>query len=189
MRKTGINMEGVKRENRSLILHYINNYGPVSRKDIATATHLTPASVSQITTALLEEGILKEAAVDVFHHVVGYGETPSVDGAAARDADIFLLEGEDHAGPAHVRVLDIVPGIERTQQSGARFEVQRDIVFDIDGARHPVAGGEHDPAATVCARKINGCLNALGIECDPVCPGAEIRHEIVFRSQSVRRHG
>ncbi len=135
------------------------------------------------------EGILKEAAVDVFHHVVGHGEAPSVDGAAARDADIFLLEGEDHAGPAHVRVLDIVPGIERTQQSGARFEVQRDIVFDIDGARHPIARGEYDPAATVCARKINGCLNALGIECNPVRPGTEIRHEIVFRGQSVRRHG
>ena len=135
------------------------------------------------------EGILKEAAMDVFHHVVGHGEAPSVDGTAARNADIFLLEGEDHAGPPHVQVLDIVPGIERTQQGGALFKVQRYIVFDVDGARHPVAGGEHHAAATVCAGKIDGCLNALGIERDPICPGAEIGHEIVFRSESRHKDG
>ncbi len=60
MRKSGINMEQVKKENRSLILKCINNSGPVSRKDIAATTGLTPASVTQITTALISEGILIE---------------------------------------------------------------------------------------------------------------------------------
>lgn len=60
MQKTGINMERVKKENRSLILKYINDNGPVSRIDIAQATGLTAASVTQITTALITEGILCE---------------------------------------------------------------------------------------------------------------------------------
>ena len=60
MRKSGINMERVKRENRSLILKCINDSGPISRKDIAKATGLTPASVTQITTGLIAEGELVE---------------------------------------------------------------------------------------------------------------------------------
>ncbi len=63
MRKTGINMEGVKRENRSLILKYINDNGPVSRIDIAEETGLTAASVTQITTALISEKLLCEIGV------------------------------------------------------------------------------------------------------------------------------
>lgn len=60
MQKTGINLEKVKRENRSLILNCINNNGPISRKDIAEATGLTAASVTQITTHLISDGILTE---------------------------------------------------------------------------------------------------------------------------------
>ena len=53
-------MEQVKRKNRSAILNYINETGPVSRKDIAAATGLTPAAVTQICAALMEEQILVE---------------------------------------------------------------------------------------------------------------------------------
>lgn len=56
----GMNMERVKKQNRSLILGYINDNGPLSRKDIAAATGLTPASVTQITTQLIDDGLLKE---------------------------------------------------------------------------------------------------------------------------------
>ena len=59
----GMNMERVKQQNRSLILGYINDNGPVSRKDIAAAAGLTPASVTQITTQLLADGLLKELGV------------------------------------------------------------------------------------------------------------------------------
>ena len=58
MNRTGMNMERVKRQNRSLILNYINSTGPVSRKDIAAATGLTAAAVTQISAALIAEGIL-----------------------------------------------------------------------------------------------------------------------------------
>ena len=60
MQKSGINMERVKKENRSLILKCINNNGAMSRKDIAAVTGLTPASVTQITTKLIEDDILVE---------------------------------------------------------------------------------------------------------------------------------
>jgi len=58
MNRTGMNMERVKRQNRSLILNYINSTGPVSRKDIAAATGLTAAAVTQISAALISEGVL-----------------------------------------------------------------------------------------------------------------------------------
>ena len=57
MKKNGINLELVKKENRSLILKCINANGPMSRKDIADLTHLTAASVTQITTKLINENI------------------------------------------------------------------------------------------------------------------------------------
>ena len=60
MKKNGINLELVKKENRSLILKCINANGPMSRKDIADLTHLTAASVTQITTKLINENILTE---------------------------------------------------------------------------------------------------------------------------------
>jgi len=56
-----MNVEQVRPQNRSLILKYINRAGSSSRKEIAAATGLTPASVTQITTALIAEGILREA--------------------------------------------------------------------------------------------------------------------------------
>ena len=60
MKKTGMNMESIRSQNRSLVLDYINSKGPVARTEIASASGLTAASVSQITTQLLAEGLLKE---------------------------------------------------------------------------------------------------------------------------------
>lgn len=60
MKHIGLNMEQVKINNRSSILKYINDVGPVSRKDIAIATGLTPSAVTQICTTLIQEGLLKE---------------------------------------------------------------------------------------------------------------------------------
>ena len=60
MKKNGINLELVKKENRSLIVKCINDNGPMSRKDIADLTHLTAAAVTQITTRLIDENILTE---------------------------------------------------------------------------------------------------------------------------------
>lgn len=61
---TGMNMSLIKKQNRSSILNYICEVGPVSRKDIADATGLTPASVTQIMNQLIEDGILEEIGVN-----------------------------------------------------------------------------------------------------------------------------
>lgn len=60
MNKIGLNMGSVKQQNRALILNHVNRQGPVSRKDIARATGLTAASVTQIVNKLISEGILTE---------------------------------------------------------------------------------------------------------------------------------
>ena len=60
MKYRGINLENVKYNNRSAILHILNNSGAMSRKDIAAKTGLTAASVTLICTELLEEGIIRE---------------------------------------------------------------------------------------------------------------------------------
>ena len=60
MKYRGINLENVKNNNRSAILHILNNNGAMSRKDIAGRTGLTAASVTLICTELLEEGIIVE---------------------------------------------------------------------------------------------------------------------------------
>lgn len=57
---TGINLENVKVSNRSAILKLLNDQGAMSRKDIALALGLTPATVTLICTELLAGGILYE---------------------------------------------------------------------------------------------------------------------------------
>ena len=61
MSYTGINLESVKANNRSSILKLLNEQGPTSRKDLAQALGLTPASVTQNCSDLIEAGILCEA--------------------------------------------------------------------------------------------------------------------------------
>lgn len=60
MKPLGVNMGAVKSQNRGAIIKYLSKVGPASRKDVAEAIGLTPASVTQITTVLLEEGIIWE---------------------------------------------------------------------------------------------------------------------------------
>ena len=60
MKYQGINLENVKSNNRSALLHILNNSGAMSRKDIAGKTGLTAASVTLICTELIDEGIIIE---------------------------------------------------------------------------------------------------------------------------------
>lgn len=57
---TGINLGNVKMSNRSAILKLLNDYGAMSRKDIAIELGLTPATVTLICTELLSAGVLCE---------------------------------------------------------------------------------------------------------------------------------
>ena len=60
MYKNGINMGQVKKQNRRSILRYMNSHADVSRKEIAEATGLTAAAVTQICNDFLKEGLIKE---------------------------------------------------------------------------------------------------------------------------------
>lgn len=63
MAYSGLNMEQVKKKNRSAVLTCVDESGPLSRKDIAQLTGLTPAAVTRITNQLIEEGLLEEQGV------------------------------------------------------------------------------------------------------------------------------
>lgn len=71
MKQTGINMEMVKKKNRSSILNFINQSGPISRKDIANALGLTPAAVTQICADLIAGGLLMETGTVVTENRAG----------------------------------------------------------------------------------------------------------------------
>lgn len=60
MAQIGINLESVKMNNRSAVLRLLNARGAMSRKDIAGALGLTPASVTQICSDLLAAGVVQE---------------------------------------------------------------------------------------------------------------------------------
>ena len=60
MKHEGLNMTQVKKKNRFSILNCICEMGPVSRKDIAEKTGLTPAAVTQICAGFMEQGLLFE---------------------------------------------------------------------------------------------------------------------------------
>ncbi len=56
----GLNMQSVKSENRSLVLHLLNREGRLSRKEIAARLSLTPAAVTKICAELIEDGLVAE---------------------------------------------------------------------------------------------------------------------------------
>ncbi|MBQ8469292.1 MAG: ROK family transcriptional regulator [Clostridia bacterium] len=60
MKKTGINLENVKRQNKASVLTLLKERGPMSRKDIAAEVGLTPASVTMLTNEMIEAGYLQE---------------------------------------------------------------------------------------------------------------------------------
>lgn len=59
----GLNLKSLKSENRSLILYLLNDYGSLSRKEIAAKLSLTPAAVTKICNALIENGFIRELGV------------------------------------------------------------------------------------------------------------------------------
>ena len=60
MAYTGLNHERIKYSNRNAILKLLNDHGQLSRKDLAAALDLTTASVTNICSAELANGFLKE---------------------------------------------------------------------------------------------------------------------------------
>ena len=55
-----MNLQSLKTENRSLILYTLNREGALSRKELAAKLGLTPAAVTKICAALMDEGFIRE---------------------------------------------------------------------------------------------------------------------------------
>lgn len=62
MNDTGYNLRSMRTENKKLLLRLLAAQGPMSRKALAEAAHLTPAAVSKLCTALIEEGRIAETS-------------------------------------------------------------------------------------------------------------------------------
>ena len=60
MGKPGITLENVKNNNKSEILKMLQKNGAMSRKDIAACMGLTPAAVTMLCNAMIEENIIVE---------------------------------------------------------------------------------------------------------------------------------
>ena len=59
----GDNMMGVKRNNRSAVLHILHQQGNMSRKRLSEIIKLTPAAITKIVREMLAERLLTEGAV------------------------------------------------------------------------------------------------------------------------------
>ena len=60
MGKPGISLENVKYNNKSEILKMLQKNGAMSRKDIAVHMGLTPAAVTLLCNAMIEENVIVE---------------------------------------------------------------------------------------------------------------------------------
>jgi predicted NBD/HSP70 family sugar kinase len=53
----------VRRSNRAILLNYIYHAGPLSRHELVNSTSLSQASVSNLVTELIDEGLVEEAGL------------------------------------------------------------------------------------------------------------------------------
>lgn len=56
----GLNLDDIKRENKSSVLYLLNSFPRLSRKDIARRLELTPAAVTKICAGLIKDGFISE---------------------------------------------------------------------------------------------------------------------------------
>ena len=114
------------------------------------------------------------------HHVVGGFKTLTIDGSLAGDADVLLFHGEDHGHPTYIRIFHIVKWVGRTEQNRASFEVQGYIAFEVDRSSEVFPRTENESTSTAFIHGIDSTLNHVGIQCNTVCFGSEIRNLVIF---------
>lgn len=74
MQKNGLNFENIKINNRKTILKLLNDFGGLSRKEIAKKSGLTQASVTQICNEMLQDKIIEEKGEKSPSHKAGRRE-------------------------------------------------------------------------------------------------------------------
>ncbi|WP_100444259.1 ROK family transcriptional regulator [Glycomyces xiaoerkulensis] len=125
----------LKLGNRMRLLRTLYFDGPLTRRDLAPATGLSTASISNVTSELLADGLLREAG-----KLESEGGRPQV-----------LLEVDP--GHAHVVGVDVGETHVQVELMDLRLGVRA-------GARYAVAPGRHDPD-TVIEYIVSGVRSVL----------------------------
>lgn len=110
--------------NRMRLLRTLYFDGPLTRRDLAPATNLSTATISNVTAELLADGVLREAG-----KVESDGGRPQI-----------LLEVD----PGHARVVGVDVG-----ETHVRVELLDLKLTERASAQHALAPGRHDPATVV----------------------------------------
>ena len=74
MKKSGLNLIGVKEFNRALILQLISTSSKTTRNNLAKASKLTSMTLTNITSELLQQNIIVES--DMENDVKNVGRNP-----------------------------------------------------------------------------------------------------------------
>ncbi|MCC3763321.1 ROK family transcriptional regulator [Glycomyces sp. TRM65418] len=126
----------LKLGNRMRLLRTLYFDGPLTRRDLAPATDLSTATISNVTAELLADGVLREAG-----KVESDGGRPQI-----------LLEVD----PGHARVVGVDVG-----ETQVRVELLDLKLAEQAGVRYALAPGRHDPA-TVIEHIVAGVKEVLG---------------------------
>ena len=78
-----------RRHNRSLVLQSLFDDGPLSRADLARATHLTPTTTSDLIAGLLDEGLVEDVGR---REVRGVGKPATLVGIVPDARHILTLQ-------------------------------------------------------------------------------------------------
>src|SRR5260370_19391212 len=73
MSTSGATIRDLRRRNRSTLLRRLFFAGPLGRQEVARQTGLSPATVTNVMSVLLAEGVIIEGGVEVF----GAGTPPA----------------------------------------------------------------------------------------------------------------
>ncbi|MEV6895774.1 ROK family transcriptional regulator [Amycolatopsis sp. NPDC051372] len=141
MAETGVNLRGLRRFNRALLLGHILRAGGLSRVELAERTGLTQQAVSKIVAELLETQLLdveRQAAAGVGKPRTQLRIRPSAKCAlgAQLDRDGFLVLRTGLSGQIEDTVEGPLPvGFTPEQAVAAVVDATRKLLADVDPAR------------------------------------------------------
>lgn len=110
MKKAGINLIEVKERNRALLLQSVCTAGSITRSELSEGLHLSPMTVTNITSELLQKHIIEE-----------FAPQDPIKSPAHTDAAAHLLHVAGGAGHLHLPHVSVRRGVRSVASaSGAR---------------------------------------------------------------------
>ncbi|MGH9116537.1 MAG: ROK family protein [Acidimicrobiales bacterium] len=145
-----------RRHNRALVLRTLFHSGPISRADLARATHLTRVTTSDLVAELLDEGLLEELGTRPNQ---GVGKPATLLGIVA-DAALVLGLDLSHDARFTAALIDLNGkvlerrSVERRGRTGDRaIELAVELATELAGISHrPLLGAGIGSPGVVDAR-------------------------------------